>query len=219
MTSAVTADFWLLTYRGQRPERPVAVERAVRGLGGDRLRRTGSQHWLPPRAESSGGTAAARRLRLPAGRTTGPAAAAGSRSSSPSSSEGSAFDTPAPTTHRPAARWSGSTSPSRSRSVTSPGSTPCGNSKTSWTASASTTTRPHRALGRSTPQQAYNARPKAVPIGTPLDDTHYRIRHDRIDPSGVFTLRHNSRPHHIGLAAGTPEPTSSSWSTTGTSGS
>jgi len=61
------------------------------------------------------------------------------------------------------------------------------------------TVRPHRALGRRTPRQAYDARPKAVPTGTPLDDTHYRIRHDRIDPSGVFTLRHNSRLHHIGV--------------------
>ena len=59
--------------------------------------------------------------------------------------------------------------------------------------------RPHRALGRRTPQQAYDARPKAVPTGTPLDDSHYRIRHDKIDPSGVFTLRHNSRLHHIGV--------------------
>ncbi len=59
--------------------------------------------------------------------------------------------------------------------------------------------RPHRALGRDTPRQAFEARPKAVPTGTPLDDTHYRIRHDRIDPSGVFTLRHNSRLHHIGV--------------------
>jgi hypothetical protein len=32
-----------------------------------------------------------------------------------------------------------------------------------------------------------------------LQDTHYRIRHDKIDPSGVFTLRHNSRLHHIGV--------------------
>ena len=59
--------------------------------------------------------------------------------------------------------------------------------------------RPHRALGRSTPQQAYDARPKATPTGTPLHDGHYRIRHDRVDPSGVFTLRHNSRLHHIGI--------------------
>jgi hypothetical protein len=48
-------------------------------------------------------------------------------------------------------------------------------------------------------QQAYDARPKAVPTSTPLDDSHYRIRHDTIDPSGVFTLRHNSRLHHIGI--------------------
>ena len=61
------------------------------------------------------------------------------------------------------------------------------------------TVRPHRALGRRTPQQAYDARPKAIPTTTPLDDSHYRIRHDKIDPSGVFTLRHNSRLHHIGI--------------------
>jgi transposase InsO family protein len=61
------------------------------------------------------------------------------------------------------------------------------------------TVRPHRALGRLTPQQAYLARPKATPTGTPLNDSHYRIRHDKVDPSGVFTLRHNSRLHHIGI--------------------
>jgi hypothetical protein len=38
-----------------------------------------------------------------------------------------------------------------------------------------------------------------VPTGTPLHAGHWRIRHDRIDPSGVFTLRHNSRLHHIGI--------------------
>jgi transposase InsO family protein len=59
--------------------------------------------------------------------------------------------------------------------------------------------RPHRALDRRTPVQAYQARPKAVPTGTPIDTGHYRVRHDRIDNSGVITLRHNSRLHHIGL--------------------
>jgi transposase InsO family protein len=59
--------------------------------------------------------------------------------------------------------------------------------------------RPHRALGRRTPAQAYTARPKAVPTGTPLHAGHWRIRHDRIDSTGVFTLRHNSRLHHIGI--------------------
>ena len=59
--------------------------------------------------------------------------------------------------------------------------------------------RPHRALDRRTPTQAYQARPKAVPTGAPIDTGHYRVRHDRIDNSGVITLRHNSRLHHIGL--------------------
>ncbi len=61
------------------------------------------------------------------------------------------------------------------------------------------TVRPHRALHRRTPEQAYHARPKATPTGTPLNDGHYRIRHDRIDSCGKLTLRHNSRLHHIGI--------------------
>ena len=59
--------------------------------------------------------------------------------------------------------------------------------------------RPHRALSRRTPQQAYLARPKATPTGTPLHAGAYRIRHDRIDSNGKLTLRHNSRLHHIGM--------------------
>ena len=68
------------------------------------------------------------------------------------------------------------------------------------------TVRPHRALGRRTPAQAYAARPKAVPTG-PIIPTHYRVRHDKIDRWGAVTVRHNSRLHHIGLGvrlAGTP---------------
>ena len=61
------------------------------------------------------------------------------------------------------------------------------------------TVRPHRALHRRTPQQAYLARPKATPTGTPLHAGAYRIRHDRIDTDGKLTLRHNSRLHHIGM--------------------
>lgn len=59
--------------------------------------------------------------------------------------------------------------------------------------------RPHRALHRRTPASAYAARPKALPTGKPVDTGHWRTRHNRIDPSGVFTLRHNSRLHHIGV--------------------
>jgi Integrase core domain len=68
------------------------------------------------------------------------------------------------------------------------------------------TVRPHRALGRRTPAQAYQARPKAVPTG-PIIPTHCRVRTDKIDSGGSVTVRHNSRLHHIGLGArlaGTP---------------
>jgi transposase InsO family protein len=67
-------------------------------------------------------------------------------------------------------------------------------------------TRPHRAINRQTPTQAYTARPKAAATG-PYLDPHCRVRHDRIDTTGCVTLRHNSRLHHIGLGrrlAGTP---------------
>lgn len=59
--------------------------------------------------------------------------------------------------------------------------------------------RPHRALGRRTPAQAYAARPKAQPRPPTIDTAHWRTRRDTIDTSGAVTLRHNSRLHHIGL--------------------
>ncbi len=61
------------------------------------------------------------------------------------------------------------------------------------------TVRPHRALNRRTPAQAYTARPQASPTGAVLDTAHWRTRQDTIDRSGVVTLRHSSRLHHIGL--------------------
>jgi transposase InsO family protein len=60
-------------------------------------------------------------------------------------------------------------------------------------------TRPHRALGRRTPAQAYAARPKARSLGRPLIEPHGRVRHDIVDSNGKLTLRYNSRLHHIGL--------------------
>jgi transposase InsO family protein len=62
------------------------------------------------------------------------------------------------------------------------------------------TIRPHRALGRRTPAQAYAARPKAIPSG-PVIGAHHRVRTDKIDNHGSVTLRHNSRLHHIGVGA------------------
>jgi transposase InsO family protein len=58
--------------------------------------------------------------------------------------------------------------------------------------------RPHRALDRRTPWDAYTARPKATATG-PYIDPHCRVRHDRVDKTGTVTLRHDSRLHHIGL--------------------
>ena len=59
--------------------------------------------------------------------------------------------------------------------------------------------RPHRALDRHTPRAAFDARPRAGPSGVPLELSHYRVRRDKVYASGVITLRHNSRLHHIGL--------------------
>jgi hypothetical protein len=59
--------------------------------------------------------------------------------------------------------------------------------------------RPHRALARRTPVQAYTGRPKATPTGN-LIPAHYCVRTDVIDAAGVITIRYNSRLHHIGLS-------------------
>lgn len=60
--------------------------------------------------------------------------------------------------------------------------------------------RPHRSLAhRATPAAAYTSRPKAAPSTDRSTETHDRVRTDRIDKSGVVTLRHNGRLHHIGI--------------------
>jgi transposase InsO family protein len=61
------------------------------------------------------------------------------------------------------------------------------------------TTRPHRALGGRTPLQAYSARIKARPASTEGPETHFRVRHDKVDTHGTVTLRHKSKLHHIGI--------------------
>jgi transposase InsO family protein len=59
--------------------------------------------------------------------------------------------------------------------------------------------RPHRSLPhRATPATSYTSRPKATP-GNRTDDTHDRIRHDRVDKSGKITLRHGGQLHSIGI--------------------
>jgi len=62
------------------------------------------------------------------------------------------------------------------------------------------TVRPHRSLGRRTPAEAFAARPKAVPSLQGLEvPGRFRLRRDKVDITGVVTLRHNSRLHHIGI--------------------
>ena len=58
--------------------------------------------------------------------------------------------------------------------------------------------RPHRALGRATPAQAYAATPKAGPM-IAAQGHHWRIRTDRVDTDGKVTLRHAGRLRHLGI--------------------
>jgi transposase InsO family protein len=60
------------------------------------------------------------------------------------------------------------------------------------------TLRPHRALQRRTPAEAYAALPKAEP-SVDVAGTHYRIRFDHIDASGVITIRHAGKLRHLGI--------------------
>jgi transposase InsO family protein len=60
--------------------------------------------------------------------------------------------------------------------------------------------RPHRSLPhRATPATAYTARPKATPTTDRAGEVHHRVRTDRVDHTGVVTLRVNGRLHHIGI--------------------
>lgn len=60
------------------------------------------------------------------------------------------------------------------------------------------TVRPHRAIGRRTPEFAYQLIPKASP--TPPDDPNlWRVRYDTIDNSGTITIRHQGRLIHLGV--------------------
>ena len=60
--------------------------------------------------------------------------------------------------------------------------------------------RPHRSLPhRATPATTYTNLPKALPASSRDPGTHTRIRHDRIDDTGVVTLRVAGKLRHIGI--------------------
>ncbi len=60
--------------------------------------------------------------------------------------------------------------------------------------------RPHRAIGRITPGEAYRARPKAHPAGRGAPG-HLRLRYDVADSKGAITLRRAGRLHHLKIGA------------------
>ena len=56
--------------------------------------------------------------------------------------------------------------------------------------------RPHRAVGRRTPGEAYRAIPKDQPAGAP-GRGHFRLRYDTTDSKGAMTLRRAGRLYHL----------------------
>jgi len=61
------------------------------------------------------------------------------------------------------------------------------------------TVRPHRAIGRRTPERAFGARKKARPSAKPFAlPPHCRVRQDKVN-GGNVTLRYRSALYHIGV--------------------
>jgi len=61
-------------------------------------------------------------------------------------------------------------------------------------------TRPHSARGMVPPKRAFDALDKAAPDPDKYPMApHTRVRHDKIDKTGCFTLRHGTKLHHIGV--------------------
>jgi transposase InsO family protein len=61
------------------------------------------------------------------------------------------------------------------------------------------TVRPHRAIGRRTPADAFAARDKSHPLGPRIDAAGYRVRNDKVNKNGTVTLRYRGHLHHIGV--------------------
>ncbi len=55
-------------------------------------------------------------------------------------------------------------------------------------------------MHRRTPHDVFNTKVKAHP-DTNGSNTHFRIRHDKVDKHGSITLRYDSKLHHIGMGA------------------
>jgi hypothetical protein len=60
--------------------------------------------------------------------------------------------------------------------------------------------RPHRAIGRVTPGEAYRATPRALPSSSG-GRGHFRLRYDVTDSKGAITLRRAGRLYHLKVGA------------------
>ena len=60
--------------------------------------------------------------------------------------------------------------------------------------------RPHRAIGRVTPGEAYRATPRAMAAGSRAGG-HFRLRYDVTDSKGAMTLRRGGRLYHLKVGA------------------
>ena len=58
--------------------------------------------------------------------------------------------------------------------------------------------RPHRALQRRTPTEAYHSLPKAEPRLRDGDE-HWRVRYDTVDQGGTITIRYAGKLRHLGI--------------------
>ena len=59
--------------------------------------------------------------------------------------------------------------------------------------------RPHRAIGRKTPLEVFNARARATPHGPKIDTAGYRVLRSKVDRWGRVTIRVRAKLHHVGI--------------------
>jgi transposase InsO family protein len=59
--------------------------------------------------------------------------------------------------------------------------------------------RPHRAVGRRTPTEAWNAKGRARPSGPKIDTAGYRVLRAKVDRWGRITIRRQAKLHHVGI--------------------
>ena len=60
--------------------------------------------------------------------------------------------------------------------------------------------RPHSARGMVPPKAAWDSLGKALPDPKDLElSPQTRVRHDKVDQTGTFTLRHGTKLHHVGV--------------------